>query len=321
MPRLRRPQRRPCRPGQGNDGLPGLRTRDFRLTAATRRAHRDLRWGTRSTTARLTGEMTHPPTDHATHDQLLIASLLDRSPGDPDRNRAEALLAACDDCAALHDDLVALSARPERCRPRHDHESSRSLPRTSSGSGQGLAAPDRSLRIVGRHLQPSARDRPHDDRPGGPPRRNDPEPPDPARAARRSRSRRWGRRSARPAGIRNRSARPGRRLLHRLPHPLRRPWSRHRPRRDRPGPAAAAARRCRPGHRRHNRGRVPAASAAAAVAPDSSATELQDGHDAIGAASAPAELPAERSGVIVVAGLLLVVGLGLFALRWTARRV
>jgi anti-sigma factor RsiW len=60
--------------------------------------------------ARLTGEMTDSRSTHEAHDRLLIASLVDRSPSDTDRALAEAQLAGCGDCAALYADLVALSA-------------------------------------------------------------------------------------------------------------------------------------------------------------------------------------------------------------------
>jgi hypothetical protein len=76
----------------------------------------------RGADARLTGEMTHQPSDHAAHDELLIASLLDRSVEDPTRRRAEAMVASCEDCAALHRDLLVLSAAtralPTPPRPR-----------------------------------------------------------------------------------------------------------------------------------------------------------------------------------------------------------
>jgi hypothetical protein len=69
--------------------------------------------------ARLTGEMTDPRTPpdaasrHAAHDVLLIAALADRDPDalrSFDREHAERWVATCADCAALHADLVALAA-------------------------------------------------------------------------------------------------------------------------------------------------------------------------------------------------------------------
>lgn len=57
---------------------------------------------------RLTGEMQVPNAEHRAHDPMLVAGLLDRSSTDPERGRAEALVASCGDCAALHRDLVTL---------------------------------------------------------------------------------------------------------------------------------------------------------------------------------------------------------------------
>jgi hypothetical protein len=86
------------------------RPRDYRLTtadAARLDPARAARAEPRGAAARLTGEM-HPSADHDRHDQLLIASLLDRSTGGAGRDRGEALLAACVECATLHRDLVSL---------------------------------------------------------------------------------------------------------------------------------------------------------------------------------------------------------------------
>ncbi len=60
--------------------------------------------------ARLGGEMTDFRSRHGTHDRLLIANLVDRSVGDAERARGDEQLAACSECALLYDDLVALSA-------------------------------------------------------------------------------------------------------------------------------------------------------------------------------------------------------------------
>jgi anti-sigma factor RsiW len=72
--------------------------------------------------ARLSGEMTDSPTTHAAHDRVLIASLLDRSINADDRARAETQIAACDACRWLHSDLIALSQAtrdlPAPVRPR-----------------------------------------------------------------------------------------------------------------------------------------------------------------------------------------------------------
>ena len=85
------------------------RIRDYRLTAedAARLRAAPAR-EPRGATARLTGEMRDPSLDHATHDALLIAGQLDRSAQNAEWERAAELIASCDECAALHDDLVAL---------------------------------------------------------------------------------------------------------------------------------------------------------------------------------------------------------------------
>ena len=71
---------------------------------------------------RLIGEMTDTRSTHATHDRLLIANLLDRAPSDAERARAETQMAACRECVLLYEDLVALSAAtrtmPVPGRPR-----------------------------------------------------------------------------------------------------------------------------------------------------------------------------------------------------------
>jgi hypothetical protein len=61
--------------------------------------------------ARLTGEMpaTQSQTAHASHDRLLIANLVDRSVSADDRARGEAQLASCQDCGRLLADLLAIS--------------------------------------------------------------------------------------------------------------------------------------------------------------------------------------------------------------------
>ncbi len=95
-------------------GLPGpARPRDFRLTAgdAMRLAPARAADGEpREAATRLTGEMQVPIADHRAHDPLLVASLLDRSTNGIERERAEALIASCHDCTALHRDLVAIRA-------------------------------------------------------------------------------------------------------------------------------------------------------------------------------------------------------------------
>jgi hypothetical protein len=61
------------------------------------------------------------PADHASHDPLLLAGLADRDPyalTPSERSRAEDLVATCPSCAAVHADLVALAvATPEAAIP------------------------------------------------------------------------------------------------------------------------------------------------------------------------------------------------------------
>lgn len=100
------------------------RPRDFILSPAQAAA---LRAGTTTrepvpAAARLSEEMTGTPPNHADHDRLLIASFADRSVSETDRSLAEAQMAGCDACARLHSDLVALAAAtrslPTPARPR-----------------------------------------------------------------------------------------------------------------------------------------------------------------------------------------------------------
>src|SRR5512146_583877 len=49
-----------------------------------------------------------PNAEHDRHDPLLVASLLDRSTDAPERRLGETLVASCAECAALHEDLLAL---------------------------------------------------------------------------------------------------------------------------------------------------------------------------------------------------------------------
>jgi hypothetical protein len=65
-----------------------------------------------STSTRLGGVMTDPlaPSDHASHDTILVASLADHSLPATERAAAEALVASCSRCADLQADLLALRA-------------------------------------------------------------------------------------------------------------------------------------------------------------------------------------------------------------------
>jgi anti-sigma factor RsiW len=68
--------------------------------------------------------MTHrqPTTTHAEHDLLLVAALADREPDGEEAGRGRAQIAACTECAALHAELVSLAsatrALPSASRPR-----------------------------------------------------------------------------------------------------------------------------------------------------------------------------------------------------------
>lgn len=87
------------------------RARDFTLTPETAARISAVPAGEPlAASARLTGEMIHSTLRHETHDRLLVASLVDRSISEPERARAEAQLAACAACAQLHEELVALAA-------------------------------------------------------------------------------------------------------------------------------------------------------------------------------------------------------------------
>jgi hypothetical protein len=83
------------------------RTRDFWLTEAdaTRLTGEPLAAATR-----LSRDMTDPRTvsAHATHDTMLVASLADHSLAPDERATAERLVAGCSLCAALHADLLAI---------------------------------------------------------------------------------------------------------------------------------------------------------------------------------------------------------------------
>jgi hypothetical protein len=85
------------------------RPRDFLLTAtdaARLRAEPD------AANTRLTGDMTGPPSTsaHASHDATLVASLADHSLAASERSAAEALVATCAECASLRADLEILVA-------------------------------------------------------------------------------------------------------------------------------------------------------------------------------------------------------------------
>lgn len=94
------------------------RPRDFTLSAAVAATlGREPAGEPLAPPARLTSEMPNAQPSHASsddaahrrHDHVLIASLLDRTLAETERRRGEEQLAACTGCARLFDDLVALS--------------------------------------------------------------------------------------------------------------------------------------------------------------------------------------------------------------------
>lgn len=99
---------------QATRDLPSpARTRDFRLSAADAvpLAPGSSDGEPVAAPARLSGVMTDPrpaTAAHPTHDTLLVASLADHSLAQAERSAAQALVASCDRCAAIHADLTAL---------------------------------------------------------------------------------------------------------------------------------------------------------------------------------------------------------------------
>jgi hypothetical protein len=96
--------------------------------------------------ARLGGVMTDPSTssDHALHDTMLVASLADHSLATSERADAEALVAACGQCADLHADLLALRAAtrsmPTPARPNDYMLTARDAQRLRSGGWRRFVA-------------------------------------------------------------------------------------------------------------------------------------------------------------------------------------
>jgi hypothetical protein len=261
--------------------------------------------------------MTRPPTAHATHDEPLIASLLDRSPGDPDRERAEALVATCDDCSALHRDLVALSAAtralPTPTRPREFTLSADDAARLRPKSWRRLIAGFGSSRdVFSRPLAiglttiglagllvatiPGVLSGQAGASVSSVERSDGAAVTDPALSGANSQAQVEAAPAAGPSAAAALAP-----------------------------PATAPSPEALPSGSTYDKyGAGPQASGGAAdVAPGPNPAE-QLAVDAAGAAAAspaPGEGPVERSGVVVLAGLLFLVGLGLFALRWNVRRL
>jgi hypothetical protein len=301
---------------------PVARTRDFRLTPADAARLSGAAAGEpRTANARLSGEMTVLPTDHATHDTLLIASLLDRTPGGPDRDRAEALLAGCDDCAALHRDLVALQAAtrslPTPTRPRDFTLAPGDVARLRPmGLRRFLALFGSSRDMFSRPLAVglttiglagllvatvpgalfgqgtsapalSAMEQSTGDSAANPGALDNAGAPLPSTAPSVTAA------QLAPSAAPSAAPVPGAPYLETQPQPS-------------TGYSAAG----------------PVASkGATVVAPEASTAERQAASAPTGNPAIPAEGGGGPSSLIVVAGLLLIIGLGLFALRWAAHRV
>jgi hypothetical protein len=87
------------------------RTRDFRLTSADAARLAPVGWGEPATaTTRLTGDMFDPriTAGHPAHDTVLVASLVDHSLPASERDAAQHMVDTCRRCAELHTDLLAL---------------------------------------------------------------------------------------------------------------------------------------------------------------------------------------------------------------------
>jgi hypothetical protein len=298
---------------------PVARSRDFRLTpadAARLRGAAAREPG--RTNARLTGEMAILPADHATHDTLLIATLLDRSPDGPERDRAEALVAGCDDCAALQRDLVALRAAtralPTPPRPRDFTLAPGDVARLRPmgwrrlallfGSSRDmfsrpLAVGLTTLGLAGLLVATV---------PGAFFGQGDSAP------ALQTVGQSTGGSAANP-GVLDYAGAPVPTVAAAPLAPSAGPTAAPAPAVAAPGPEAL------PESSSDVFAAGPLASkGAAAIAPDASTAERQDVSAATGSPALPAEEQGQPSNLIIVAGLLLVAGLGLFGLRWAARR-
>lgn len=122
------------------------RPRDLRLTAADAARLVAPHGEPDVLSPRLTGVMTdtHTASSHASHDTILVASLADHSLATSEREAAEALVAACGLCAALHADLLALraatQAMPTPPRPRDYTLTPHDAARLRPGGWRRLAA-------------------------------------------------------------------------------------------------------------------------------------------------------------------------------------
>ena len=98
--------------------------------------------------------MADPRDPHAEHDPLIVAALLDRDLAGEERAIAEARIASCASCAALHADLLALSVGDEHAADPGASACIHAHGRRRSATGRG------GRRGTGQHDAPS--DRCHD---------------------------------------------------------------------------------------------------------------------------------------------------------------
>jgi hypothetical protein len=262
-----------------------------------------------------------PNADHDRHDQLLIASLLDRSTGGDDRDRGEALVATCADCAALHSDLVLLHeaarALPTPPRPRDFTLSTEDAARlrqtgwrrligafgsTRDAFSRPLAIGLTTLGLAGL-LAASI--------PGflsgvaGSPAAV----PTIGQAASGA--------GANPESVGEPKAAPAPSAAPSAAAPLGAALTMPSAQAT-TAPAPAASPVSSDESFDTFVGAPTATAGPAAITPNSGGAERREGFDATGE---PATAPVDRVAVIVLAGLLLAGGVGLFVLRWAARRV
>jgi hypothetical protein len=277
--------------------------------------------------SRLTGEMHVPDADHDRHDELLIAGLLDRSTGGAERDRAEVLIATCEVCAALHRDLISLRdaarALPTPLRPRDYTITSGDAARLRRTGWRRLVAVFGSTRdAFSRPLAiglttiglagilvatiPGALSL------GGSSAASVPTVGQSAGGAGANAESLEGSKALAPAAGPSEAPPAGAALIAPSAAPT-----------AAPEPVAASAEPARSADSLDTFVGTPVASSgAAAIAPEAKDTPQRDGTQARSSAiDAQAAVPTDRSGVIVLAGLLLAAGLALFALRWAARRI
>ena len=120
------------------------RPRDYRLTPADAARLSASEAEPVATGARLVGDMTRADPAHPTHDPELIAAAADGQLAGADLDRARTWLAACAACADLHDDLVAIAAAnrtmPTPVRARDYTLTAEDAARLRSGGWRGFLA-------------------------------------------------------------------------------------------------------------------------------------------------------------------------------------